>query len=228
MSLGAFWCRWCGALAWGLEKDQSQSSAHLLRSPAPEPVDPQLSLWPPEIPKLSVNSFTQGECFLWVCGGVWSMEPTDWQLEALFPDPCSYQPGCSLASLQGRQSIKLTADQNSTVVTIQKKASCGQRLGAHRDWQWIAYTAPPAGQGRICSRCADSGRDELWGQGGVVWGRWPRRLCAEEPAGDLSTQPGRTLSAVQLKANFSHNVIIHPGKEGSPLLGQPSMWGEGK
>ena len=150
-----------------MEKDQSQSSAHLLRSPAPEPVDPQLSLWPPEIPKLSVNSFTQGECFLWVCGGVWSMETIDWQLEALFPDPCSYQPGCSLASLQGRQSIKLTADQNSTMVTIQKKASCGQRLRAHRDWQWIAT----AGQGRICSRCADSGRDERWGQGGVVWGR---------------------------------------------------------
>lgn len=138
-----------------MEKGQSQSSAHLLRSPAPEPVDPQLSLWPPEIPKLSVNSFTQGECFLWVCGRVWSMEPIDWQFEALFLDPSSYQPGCSLPSLQGRQSIKFTADQNSTMVTIQKKASRGQSLRAHRYSQWIAYTAPPAGQGGICSRCAD-------------------------------------------------------------------------
>ena len=51
MSLGAFWCRWCGVLAWGLQKDQSQSSAHLLRSPSPDSVVPQLSLWPPEIPK---------------------------------------------------------------------------------------------------------------------------------------------------------------------------------
>ena len=100
------------------------------------------------------------------------MEPIDWQLEALFPDPSSYQPGCSLASLQGRQSIKFTPDQNSTIVTIQKKASCGQSLGAHRDSQWIAYTAPPAGQGRICSRSAD----RMEGMGGgdkgtVVWGQ---------------------------------------------------------
>ena len=47
---------------------------------------------------LSVNSFTWGRCFLWVCGGVWRREPIDWQLEALFPDPSSYQPGCSLAA----------------------------------------------------------------------------------------------------------------------------------
>jgi len=30
-------------------------------------------------------------------------------------------------------------------------------------------------------------------------------------------------SAVQLKGDLSGNVIIHPGEEGSPLMGQASM-----
>jgi hypothetical protein len=35
-----------------------------------------------------------------------------------------------------------------------------------------------------------------------------------EEGGDTSTQQGKTRSTVQLKADLSHNVIIHPGKEG--------------
>lgn len=169
---------------------------------------------------LSVNFFTWGRCFLWVCGGVWSMEPIDWQLEALFPDPSSYQPGCSLASLQGRQSIKFTPDQNSTIVTIQKKASCGQSLGANRDSQWIAYTAPPAGQGRICSRYAD--RKEGMGGGdkgncglgavttqAVCKGTW-RRLV--NTAGD-DTEPCAVESKFQPQCNYP------PRKRGVPSPG---------
>lgn len=57
----------------------------------------------------------------------------------------------------------------------------------------------------------------------MVPGQQESRLCAREPAGNLSPQQGMTRSTVQLKANFIHNVIIHPGKEGSPLQGQPSM-----
>lgn len=56
-----------------------------------------------------------------------------------------------------------------------------------------------------------------------TWFEGSDNTAVGEPAGDLSTQQGMTLSAVQLKANFSHNIIIHPGKEGSSLLGQPSM-----
>lgn len=157
MSRGAFWCRWYGALAWGLEKDQSQSSAHLLRPPAADPAVPQLPLWPPEIPKCEF--FHLGQVLspgLWrgvVHGAHWlaARSPVPWPLLL----PTWLQPGRSLASLQGRQSIKFTPAQNSTMVTIQKKASCGHSLRAHRDSQWIAYAAPPAGQGRICGRYAD-------------------------------------------------------------------------
>lgn len=121
-------------------------------------------------------------------------------------------------------------ERNSTIVTIlrERKLPEDRALVPAVTPSGLHPQRPPAHQDRLLSAHARRMNGAgWWGRGrgsGAATIQAVHELCASEPAeGDLSTQRGMTRSTVQLKANFSHNVIIHPGKEGSPLLGQPSM-----
>ena len=137
------------------------------------------------------------------------------------PVPCSssHHPSCSLASFTGKtESIKVTADQNSTIVTI-PQAPCGQSLRARGDSQWPAYTAPPADQDRICSRCEDGTEGMDGGNDGLglgaatvqaVCGRACRRLVN-------TTRDDTERCAVESK--FQPQCNYPPRKRGVPSPG---------
>lgn len=100
-----------------------------------------------------------------------------------------------------------------------KQAPCGQSLRARCDSQWPAYTAPPADQDRICSRCEDGtegmdGGDDGRGLGAATVQAVCRRACRRLVN---TTRDDTERCAVESK--FQPQCNYPPRKRGVPSPG---------